>query len=77
MPYYMYVYGVEKDAIKNKNTHYLALKTAFSNIKLTEQFYMGFNLELFNGEKAPSAALTFINTEIKSKFHIKYSRLLS
>ena len=41
MPYYMYVYGVEKDAIKN--THYLALKTAFSNIKLTEQFYMGFN----------------------------------
>jgi hypothetical protein len=43
--YYMYVYGVEKDAIKN--THYLALRTAFSNIKLTEQFYMGFNPSVY------------------------------
>lgn len=45
IPYYMYVYGVEKDAIKN--THYLALKSAFSNIKLTEQFYMGFNPSVY------------------------------
>lgn len=43
--YYMYVYGVEKDAIKN--THYLALRTAFSNIKLTEQFYMGLNPSVY------------------------------
>lgn len=43
--YYMYVYGVENDAIKN--THYLALRTAFSNIKLTEQFYMGFNPSVY------------------------------
>jgi len=43
--YYMYVYGVEKDAIKN--THYLALRTAFSNIKLTEQFYMGINPSVY------------------------------
>lgn len=43
--YYMYVYGVEKDAIKH--THYLALRTAFSNIKLTEQFYMGFNPSVY------------------------------
>jgi hypothetical protein len=43
--YYMYVYGVEKDAIKN--THYLALRSALSNIKLTEQFYMGFNPSVY------------------------------
>jgi hypothetical protein len=43
--YYMYVYGVEKDAIKN--THYLALRTAFSNIKLTEQFFMGINPSVY------------------------------
>jgi len=43
--YYMYVYGVEKDAIKN--THYLALRTAFSNIKLSKQFFMGFNPSVY------------------------------
>jgi hypothetical protein len=43
--YYMYVYGVEEDAIKN--THYLALRTGFSNIKLSEQFYMGFNPSVY------------------------------
>jgi len=44
-PYYMYVYGVEPDAIKN--THYLALRTSFSNIKLIDQFYMGFNPSVY------------------------------
>lgn len=43
--YYMYVYGVESDAIKN--THYLALRTAFSNIKLKDQFYMGFTPSVY------------------------------
>jgi len=43
--YYMYVYGVEKEAIKN--THYLALRTGFSNIKLSGQFYMGFNPSVY------------------------------
>lgn len=36
--YYMYVYGVEKDAVKN--THYLALRTAFSNVKLSSQLFL-------------------------------------
>jgi hypothetical protein len=40
-PYYMYSFGVEKNAIKN--THLLGLRTSFSNISLSDQFYMGFN----------------------------------
>jgi len=43
--YYMYVYGIEKDAIKN--THYLALRTAFSNLKISNQFFMGFNPSVY------------------------------
>jgi hypothetical protein len=35
--YYLYGYGVEKDVIKN--THFLALRSNFSNIKLTKQFF--------------------------------------
>jgi hypothetical protein len=40
-PYYLYSYGVEENAIKN--THLLGFRTSFSNIKLSDQFYMGFN----------------------------------
>lgn len=43
-PYYMYIYGVDKYAIKN--THFIALRTGFSNIKLSEQFFMGFNPQI-------------------------------
>jgi hypothetical protein len=40
-PYYLYTYGIEKNAIKN--THLLGLRCSFSNIKLSDQFFMGFN----------------------------------
>ena len=39
--YYMYVYGVEKDIVKN--THYIALRTSLSNLMLSKEIYMGFN----------------------------------
>jgi hypothetical protein len=40
-PYYLYTYGIEINAIKN--THLLGLRASFSNIKLSDQFFMGFN----------------------------------
>ena len=39
--YYMYVYGIEKDIVKN--THYIALRTSLSNLMLSKETYMGFN----------------------------------
>ncbi len=39
--YYMYVYGIEKDIVKN--THYIALRTSLSNLMISKEIYMGFN----------------------------------
>jgi hypothetical protein len=44
-PYYMYIFGVEKTAIKN--THYIALRCSFSNIKITDQYYLRFNPQIY------------------------------
>jgi hypothetical protein len=44
-PYYMYIFGVEKTAIKN--THYIALRCSFFNIKLFDQFYMRINPQIY------------------------------
>jgi hypothetical protein len=38
--YYMYIHGFEEDAVRN--THFLAVRPWFSNIKLTKQFFMRF-----------------------------------
>ena len=38
--YYMYIHGFEEDAVRN--THFLAIRPYFSNIKLTKQFFMRF-----------------------------------
>lgn len=44
-PYYMYIYGVEKNVIKN--THYIALKAGFSNIRLSENFLFRISPQLY------------------------------
>ena len=44
-PYYMYVYGIEKNAIKH--THFLALRATFSSIKLSDQLYMRFVPQIY------------------------------
>lgn len=38
--YYMYIHGFEEDAVRN--THFLAIRPYFSNIKLTKQFFLRF-----------------------------------
>ncbi len=44
-PYYLYAYGVEEDI--TKNTHYIALQSNFSNLKITDQFYLGINPQVY------------------------------
>jgi hypothetical protein len=43
--YYLYAKGIDPDA--SKNTHFVALNGSFSNIKLTNQYYLKFNPQLF------------------------------
>ena len=75
--YYMYVYGVEKDAIKN--THYLALRTTFSNIKLTEQFFMGINPSIYYLKMAENDGFysNLTMTLAKRNFPISFSTLIN
>lgn len=43
--YYLYSRGIDKDA--TRNTHFLTINSKFSNIKLTEQFYMRVTPQLY------------------------------
>lgn len=43
--YYLYSRGIEEDIIRN--THYLAFRTSFSNIKLFDQFFLRFNPSIY------------------------------
>ena len=43
--YYLHAYGIEKDVIKN--THYLALRSNFSDIRLSKQFFIKFNPQIY------------------------------
>lgn len=43
--YYMYVYGIED--FTTRNTHYLALRGYFSNIHLSDQFFLKFNPQFY------------------------------
>lgn len=43
--YYLYSRGIEEDI--TRNTHYLAFRTSFLNIKLFNQFFMRFNPQVY------------------------------
>ena len=43
--YYLYSHGFEEGA--TKNTHFVTINSNFSNIKLSEQFYMKFNPQVY------------------------------
>ena len=43
--YYLYSYGIDKDA--TNNTHLLAFRVNFLNIKLSRQFFMWFNPQVY------------------------------
>jgi hypothetical protein len=44
-PYYMYIYGIEKNVVKN--THYIALKAGFSNIRLSENLLFRISPQIY------------------------------
>lgn len=75
--YYMYVYGVEKDAVKN--THYLALRTAFSNLKLTKQLFVGINPSVYYLRMAKNQGFysNLTMTLAKRNFPISVSTILN
>jgi hypothetical protein len=43
--YYLYSRGIEKEI--TRNTNLLALRSNFSNIKISKQFFMGFNPQIY------------------------------
>ena len=43
--YYMYIYGVETEDVRH--THFLTLNMTFSDIRLSDQFYMKFNPQVY------------------------------
>jgi hypothetical protein len=43
--FYLYAHGIEEDAAKN--THFISLRSNFSNIKLSNQYYLKFNPQVF------------------------------
>jgi hypothetical protein len=76
-PYYMYIYGVEKDAIRN--THFIALRCSFNNIKLTDQLYMRINPQVYYLRMADDDGF-YVNTSLslaKRNFPFSISALVS
>jgi hypothetical protein len=53
---YLYGHGIEKDAAQN--THFISLRSSFSNIKLSNQYYLKFNPQVF-----------YLNTDKKEGFY--------
>ncbi len=76
-PYYLYIYGVDKYAIKN--THFIALRTGFSNIKLSDQFFMGFNPQVYflKMDKDHGYYFNSTLTIAKRNFPISFATLFS
>ena len=76
-PYYMYIYGIERKAIKS--THYLALRSGFSNIKLSDEFYMEFNPSVYFLNMDKNSGLYFNSTLAITKkyFPLSVSALIN
>lgn len=76
-PYYMYAYGIEKNALKN--THYLALRTGFSNIKLSDQFLLSFIPSVYFLKIDKNSGFYFNSTAAISKrnFPLSVSALIN
>ena len=58
--YYLYSYGVEKDI--TKNTHFLSFRTSFSNISLSDQFYIGVTPQIYYLKRENNDGFYFYST---------------
>lgn len=75
--YYMYVYGVEDFA--TRNTHYLALRTSFSSIRISEQYFLKFNPQVYylNMDKIQGFYFTSTLSLNKRKFPFYLSAMVN
>ncbi len=62
--YYMYIHGFEEDAVRN--THFLAIRPYFSNIKLTKQFFMRFYPQAY-----------YLRTDANEGFYVSSTLILA
>jgi hypothetical protein len=75
--YYLYSYCLEKDAIKN--TNFLAIRGTFSNIKLSDQFFMRFNPQIYYLKMDENDGFFFTSslTLAKKSFPVSISSIIN
>ena len=75
--YYLYSRGIEEDI--TRNTHYLAFRIGFSNIKITKQFYMRFNPQIYylNMDKKDGYYVNATLTLARRNFPLTISSLIN
>jgi hypothetical protein len=75
--YYFYGYGLDKDVIKN--THMLAFRTNFNNIRLTKQLFTRFNPQVYYLKMADNDGFYFSSslTLYKRNFPVSVSALIN
>jgi hypothetical protein len=76
-PYYMYNYGVEKNAIKN--THLISLRTSFSNINISDGVFIGINPQVYflKMDKYNGFYFNSTLTLAKRTFPVSFSALIN
>jgi len=62
--YYMYIHGFEEDAVRN--THFLAVRPYFSNIRVTKQLLMSFYPQVY-----------YLKTDAKDGFYVSSTLILA
>jgi hypothetical protein len=75
--YYLYSYCLEKDVVKN--TNFLGLRCNFLNIKLSDQFFMRFNPQIYYLKMDENDGFYFnsILTLVRRNFPLSISSLIN
>lgn len=75
--YYLNGHGLDKDAIKY--SHFVSLRSGFSNIKLTDQFYLRFNPQVYylNIEKNDGYYFSASMSLAKKNFPVSVSAMIN
>ena len=75
--YYFYSHGIEK--VITQHTHQLAFQTGFSNIRITNQFYMRFNPQIYylKLDKNDGFYVTAVLTLAKRDFPLTVTSLVN
>jgi len=76
-PYYLYSHGLQKNGVRN--THLLGLRTSFSSINLSDQFYISFNPMVYflHIDQYPGYYVNATLTLAKQNFPLSVSGLIN